>query len=297
VGNDPFNNIDPIGLLEADDREGTPGNMDLTDVDRQLEGIINAAIDRARLTLRASATPVRNPGKAMADLVYGQLGTNQPGTGIKVFTFGEVAQVTKLEAALAQTLSAAKNEINHIPFRQSIYRHTPIGLTRGPYPAFYANKAAEHSLGPTIRVKTVLTGTDKWGHFVQQGYWLYRARHEGRLFSDGEMDQFSRWLEGDPNLRLEIDKVQENRFKRIAKMYSGGTVDRFGYFGSYSTGVVSFADVEANRLGYEFYKALEADPWNYRFSTVRYTVEELQEINEYYNPNYHLRGVRVEWRR
>ncbi len=38
-----------------------------------------------------------------------------------------------------------------------------------------------HAISPTIRIKTTLMGTDKWGHFFQQGFWLWDATAKGAL--------------------------------------------------------------------------------------------------------------------
>ncbi len=63
--------------------------------------------------------------------------------------------------------------------------------------------------------------------------------------------------------------------------------------GLYSTGIVSHADVMANRLGYEFYQGLASNPWTYRFTTARYTVEQLGQMNEGSNPCTYMPGVKV----
>src|SRR5437016_2817340 len=57
-----------------------------------------------------------------------------------------------------------------------------------------------HGIAPTIRVRDWLMGTDKWGHFFQQGWWLFNLSNPSQgapmLFNDNERLVFSDYLEG-----------------------------------------------------------------------------------------------------
>lgn len=83
-------------------------------------------------------------------------------------------------------------------------------------------------LNPTMKVDGICIGSDKLGHFFQQGYQYYRkADAKGGSASDAE--KFGKSTEA-------------------------------GGFGLSSTGVYSRADLAANRSGLDFYKNVDQDP-------------------------------------
>ncbi|MCI0739554.1 MAG: hypothetical protein L0Y72_10955 [Gemmataceae bacterium] len=114
-------------------------------------------------------------------------------------------------------------------------------------------------------------GTDKWGHFFQQGYWLH-------WHSDGSANE----LEGDENRSAFCDFLEgnfdiNNPPERVARIigireHSSGFFRRsviremeglrhwnMGMHGSVASGVISHADILANKEGYKFYKDLVED--------------------------------------
>ncbi len=83
----------------------------------------------------------------------------------------------------------------------------------------------------TMLVNDIFIGSDKLGHFFQQGHEYYRMHKEGK--TEGEVEKYGHDLE--------------------IGTYGLGYNDIFG------SGVYSSADLEANRTGYQFYKDLEKD--------------------------------------
>jgi RHS repeat-associated protein len=297
VKNNPLNASDPSGLTETDDHPRSPGNMRLIDVDRDIEKIINDAIFSSMVEIVLGGSKSSLPA-----LVYDKLGRNIPGSGVSIGV-GEVAQLTGIEVLIEKNLSVRGTaSINKIPFETSIYGNTPVGLIfangfpsipkSGTYPAWLSKAGANHAIAPTIQIKGVLMGTDKFGHFAQQGYWLFKAVELG-LIDESEIEDLSRWWEGDP--KTPADKKTRKKLEYASSIVSGGSVTTFGYFGSYSTGIISQADSVANRMGYDFYKKLNEDLLH-KFSIVDYSREQLEGLNEWLNPSSHLSGVIVSHR-
>jgi hypothetical protein len=59
-------------------------------------------------------------------------------------------------------------------------------------------------------------------------------------------------MEGDPDL----DPALHQKYGPIFKQWCGRCAS-FGYYGTASTGVISYADINANEQGSEFYRQLE----------------------------------------
>ncbi|MBF0442874.1 MAG: hypothetical protein HQK54_13290 [Oligoflexales bacterium] len=81
-------------------------------------------------------------------------------------------------------------------------------------------------------------------------------------------------MEGDPDL----PEALYNKYWYLFVKNSSPIV-RFGYFGSASTGVVSYADMNANENGYNFYQRLKSDPLHYQFRFSDYNINEMNETN------------------
>lgn len=108
-----------------------------------------------------------------------------------------------------------------------------------------------HVLGATININGTFIGTDKLGHFFQQGH---------DYFKNGN------------------NRPANERFGRSTEV---------GKYGLATTGVFSHADLEANRKGYDFYTALAANP-NLTFRVANFVN---RNWSEEYNPSsygYHI---------
>jgi hypothetical protein len=116
-------------------------------------------------------------------------------------------------------------------------------------------------LNPTMRVNGVCIGSDKLGHFIQQGFQYFQAVHApGGSVADAET--FGRGTEA-------------------------------GGFGLETTGVFSNADLEANRRGLRFYEDLRASP-AMSFDIATYISNNW---NEEHNPSfYHADVGPIVWR-
>lgn len=110
---------------------------------------------------------------------------------------------------------------------------------------------ASRILGPHVKIKDICVGTDKFGHFFQQGFQYYEiARRKG--LSVAATEEFGR--------RTEI-----------------------GMSGLQATGVFSNADMEANRQGLKFYDDLKASP-TMTFDIAKYFSSKW---NEQDNPSFY----------
>lgn len=99
----------------------------------------------------------------------------------------------------------------------SIYRGMPIWATRVTF---------LFGVGRSFRVNGVMVGSDKFGHFISQGFKYYRRELRG---------------------------LPEEEIVRL-----GAFAERW-LFGQLTTGVYSNADLVANYEGYRFYKSLFED--------------------------------------
>ncbi|HBB87625.1 MAG TPA: hypothetical protein DC047_08435 [Blastocatellia bacterium] len=111
-------------------------------------------------------------------------------------------------------------------------------------------------LNPTMKVNGICIGSDKLGHFAQQGgqYFVMARRTAGKTVADAE--DFGERTEG-------------------------------GGFGLATTGVFSNADLEANRQGLKFYDDIAANP-TLTFDIASYISNKW---NEQANPNFYESSV------
>jgi hypothetical protein len=111
-------------------------------------------------------------------------------------------------------------------------------------------------LNPTMLINGIYVGSDKLGHFLQQGYQYYQ-----------------------------IAKSKGAAGEKVAESFGVGTEK--GNFGLQTTGVMSHADLEANRQGMRFYQQLAANA-NLKFDIAHYINKNW---NEGQNPNHYEESV------
>lgn len=107
------------------------------------------------------------------------------------------------------------------------------------------------SYEPSIRLNHLCIGTDKLGHFFQQGWEYYQI-----AVLDGKGEEVARrygeWLEGVAARAAYAD--DESYFLRQRSGRAAG----YGGFGRTTSGVISHADLAANVAGLHFYQDLTA---------------------------------------
>jgi hypothetical protein len=171
-------------------------------------------------------------------------------------------------------------KIYRIPLSQSRYRNVPVydpmkgenwkrNYEAIPWvyePKFSAISFVEAGQAFVIKISGVPTGTDKWGHFIQQGYWYFKASVELKKGNDRAFrDAFGTYMEGGPD----ADKLTKEQKQMYLKLLNSqdfrpppeGSTDPIdlnapGFYGWLSSGVVSYADKHANEAGYWFYQDL-----------------------------------------
>jgi hypothetical protein len=259
---------------ETDDRL-TPKTIGLVDITTQLEQHVNEMIDASRIDVSGDATNFAwtdaNKEKLLRR-VYDRLGAYKPGTGIFVGIAGigkEVSLHPEVVHWLAHHMDPEKKEIAHVAFRDTRYGRNVLNVITGKVVSHKTLRAANHSIAPVLNVRDVLLGTDKWGHFFMQGYWYWDAK----LPTDRARYEYGQYMEGDPDLYEERHKI----YRQLAIKWIPGY--RFGYFGGWSTGVVSRADMQANEGGFLFYRKLFDDPAGYKFTVDDYA-KYLPNMNE-----------------
>jgi hypothetical protein len=116
-------------------------------------------------------------------------------------------------------------------------------------------------LGYSMKVAGVDIGSDKLGHFFQQGYDYFE-----------QIYNIHKVREEKPTLDQES---VVNSYKKLNEL---GYVYEKGKMGKSTTGVFSFADIEANIKGYQFYLDLFRNP-NLKFS-IRNYMRDMEQIKD-----------------
>lgn len=107
------------------------------------------------------------------------------------------------------------------------------------------------AFAPSVLLNGVCVGTDKLAHFIQQGWEYFRISVlDGR--GDAVAERYGEWLEGK---RPASDDTPDQAY--FASLPSGKAVG-YGGFGRHITGVISNADLAANKAGLQFFKDLQA---------------------------------------
>lgn len=228
--------------------------QNLQDVTSRLDAHVNAAL---------SAASSIQDGLDRVEAVYQQLGAGSPFSAIEEW---------------AENLPATHQ--NRVPIKGTRFRTTenpfllitgsPSGRRTG---SGFVNAwmKGERAIGTLLKVGDQCIGSDKLGHFFQQGrdyFHISVVLNKGDNYARG----FGEWLEGimpsDPEVAAWIREMDDQGwpgFDRLAYNFSFWQ----GVFGLSTTGVFSRADLAANEAGMEFYKRVYASP-NVTFSAQAY---------------------------
>lgn len=150
---------------------------------------------------------------------------------------------------------------HRVPVEQSRYSTTFYGSRTGSglFPAWLRG---ERAMGTLINIGGLCIGSDKLGHFFQQGrdyFYIADTLGMGDQYATG----FGEWLEGtmpaDPAVQAWINQMDEQSWPGFARLMMGYPFWQ-GVYGLATTGVYSRADLEANRNGMEFYRRVYASP-------------------------------------
>jgi RHS repeat-associated protein len=314
AGDNPTSYTDPTGLREADDRL-TNRTKQLVDVSKILENHVNEVIQAAWRDSQGAG----ESATAFVKRVYEQLGANAPGSEVTVWPLSPLpgrlnvplsfSPIAKIGVWLDSNLKVDENQIVKLTFAESRYGDNPLrGVAKAVWalPWLHNKETADHGIAPTIRIGDTLMGTDKWEHFFQQGYWAFAAS-----MSDKEARVYGLWLEGDPTARGRYlglyPKLQQqwkginppDKHYMIDGYYAGlstpfGEKTWFGKYGSESTGVISYADINANDNGLKFYRNL-FDAYTKGQATFTFSVGDyaIQDFNEQNVPNKFVNGLTV----
>ncbi len=173
----------------------TNRTQDISDAQELLDGVVNQAIQSILKQKKAPRTKHK-----IAKAIYNEI--------------GGLYWADKIERWASKSPEVEKYDQTR---RESIYKGMPFWATRVNF--FFG-------VGRSFRVNGVMVGSDKFGHFVSQGYKYYR-----------------RELRGEPSRKL---------------LQNGWFAERW-IFGEFTTGVFSNADLVANYEGWRFYQSLFDD--------------------------------------
>lgn len=211
-------------MLQRAETDTVPTCAILADSQSDIDTHVNASLATART---AAGTPPA--GQTVARLVRTDLGRDvQLGrTAIEVW---------------ASTLGPTKASLP----AQNTTRYAGVTFR------FWSNRMFP-ILNPAMKVNSICIGSDKLGHFFQQG-WTFRQTESAA---------------GTPAAEEESERTE-----------GGG-------YGLATTGVFSNADQEANRQGGQFYSDVMASPTT-SFAIASYISSQWSEVN---NPNFYESGV------
>lgn len=218
--------------------------------------------------------------------------------------FNELGQLGDRLTTIAEQRIAdlPKGQVRHVSYEESRYRVPEYVLE------FY-RRHRKSPVAPVINLCGVCVGSDKIGHFFQQGgeyffigealrqriqTWTPEERQSFLDRIDGGLgsvlppteqeedriiklytDEYGKWLEGFPN-RLSDEEITWLRSNMlISEEYS------FGHYGRKSSGVLSRGDLEANLQGGRFYRDAMRRP-GMRLDICHYVNDGW---NEYLNPS------------
>lgn len=296
VHNDPTDLTDPSGLREVDDRR-TEKTKKLEDSRADLESYSNGVLKKARgfaAFLVALPDAVGLDTKALRRdaivwSVYAQLGKSPNRTD----------PLTPIEKHIETTWPKGDKDLKgakqYTPkFEESWFSRTPANMQVPP--AWRQALTRDRTLAAVININGVLMGTDKWGHFFQEGFWYYFNK-----LGPADRKKFGAFLEGDEQAfygRVGLTKAEKDKANAamLAKWkdpydllkpdlgFGLHSKPYFGMFGSGPTGVISYADNNANEAGFTFYTKLAANPDAFVFKVTDYPYKEFNEANEGGNP-------------
>jgi hypothetical protein len=240
----------PIVQRAEVDSAANPADLKkLVDCSLDINNLINDTLSKARKVVPQRASK-QDRAKVVIEAVFKAWGTDSP---IR----------TQIEIA-ADGFGSGKT--HKVPIDRSKYKDVAFGL--------WGLVGGERGvLCHATKINNVLIGTDKLGHFFQQGHEYFdlaaRLKTKQRT-SEADADKAARlkgWM-------TEVGRLGLGKYGTKWVPFN-------------STGVYSKADLAANWSGYRFYKDLEADP-DMTFDIRRY-VNPLW--NEEYNPNLYADGV------
>lgn len=201
--------------------------------------------------LKAARENVDNDGEKLIDEVYGELGAPVP---LSLPWLGEIKLPWTLPWAKIEWWAngLGKDKVSKVEPSESKYK----GVDKKDAPTWvFKDLPNIPLLSPAIKVNGICIGTDKLGHFFQQGHEYYDiAVKEGK--GEAAAIEYGKWTEA---------------FK----------------FGLAKTGIYSNADLVANLAGLHFYQELKANP-NMKFDISKYTTKDW---NEESNPNFYSEKV------
>ena len=127
-------------------------------------------------------------------------------------------------------------------------------------------------LGPTMKVAGIYIGSDKLGHFFHEGYEYFK-----RVYN---------FLNNNDNLSVDDQSIWPSETDMSSEL---GHKFEMGNQGVSTTGVYSFADLEANASGYSFYLDIFRDP-NIKFNIRNY----MREVGAEEVGDNSMEGITVE---
>ncbi|HYV27978.1 MAG TPA: hypothetical protein VFA77_10625 [Candidatus Eisenbacteria bacterium] len=131
-----------------------------------------------------------------------------------------------------------------------------------------------HSYEPCVNIAGVCLGTDKLGHLFQQGWEYYKISVIDKK-GDRLAERYGEWLEGKEE--RSVYTADEPYFKK----QSSGRLLGYGGFGRTMSGVISNADLAANKTGLKMYQDIKSGHFKSIADYISKMLCEEINLNEY----------------
>ncbi|HAM73351.1 MAG TPA: hypothetical protein DCM86_17090 [Verrucomicrobiales bacterium] len=156
-------------------------------------------------------------------------------------TGGSVREIALAEGGTSLLRSPIETWAKSLPEavrpNRALLRYRGSGLPDSPLLSAYS---------PSVKVKGVCIGTDKLAHLFQQGWEYYSiAVLDGK--GEALAERYGEWLEG------KEPRASYSRDEPYFLTQPSGRVLGYGSFGRTTSGVISHADLAANRSGLRMY--------------------------------------------
>ena len=244
----------PAGMIQRAECDTATAPKDLEDSLQDLNARVNLALKNARTKAppdpkhpvsSADFSTVRGQQAAIViQGLYDELCTNPLGIDAARVAIDDWAQ------------SLPKSKVNQPEKSKTKYAGVTFGLWNTPF----------EILNPSMKVNGILIGSDKLGHFLQQGVQYLATALSARQGAAAEKD---------PAKLAAIALAAAENLGRDFELHG---------FGLDSTGVYSNGDLAANRKGFRFYQELAANPMTLYFDMKNYIDADW---NEEHNPSFY----------
>ena len=276
-GGNSLSSIDPLGLDEVDDNPIL--GKELPDATEKINEYVNMLIKNAICNVNKAKSERYDWYKNMEDW--------QIAMDLMIRSVGTLENILFRFGVENDLRTFAKDYVKLVSIKDTKYKNAYSAYSYSDFSreSIYWKYKTISGFG-IIKINGLTIGLDKLSHFLTTGGRYYCENHyinstpqEKSIYGDEFIKAFGPWLEG--------KKTTDN--PKIVEALQRSNMD-IGIHGFSTTGVFSYADIEANEQGYRFFKEL-ATTFKYSFQykdfDIKFDIKSYINKNwsEYCNPN------------